>query len=230
MYCQSIRIYMGHTTKTTFAGNSDYIDASNFTLVFSREGYTIDKATGWEVITLDSEFEYNGTDNLVICVCKSAERYATNIKYRYTSSTSSVFYRHSDINSNYADITDDSYGTMSDQKANIRLYIIDTQSLPEEQAIAIDEIDFAIVGVTDEDILAIAVKAKQDINAAETEGAVNSIKTISLTKINALVLIQVDRQGIQNTEINAMIDDAVTAISSATNTEQIEKTYSMLLL
>lgn len=45
MYCKSIRIYMGHTTKTTFAGNSDYIDASNFTLVFSHEGYTIGKAT-----------------------------------------------------------------------------------------------------------------------------------------------------------------------------------------
>ncbi len=112
---------------------------------------------------------------------------------------------------------------MSDQKANIRLYIIDTQSLPEEQAKAIDEIDLAIVGVTDEDILAIAVKAKQDINAAETEWAVNSIKTLALAKINALVLIQVARQGIQNTEINAMIDDAVTAISSATNTEQIKK-------
>lgn len=84
---------------------------------------------------------------------------------------------------------------------------------------AIAEIELAIVGVTDEDILAIAEKAKQDINAAATEEVVNS----ALAKINALVLIQVARQGIQNTEINAMIDDAVTAISSATNTEQIEK-------
>ena len=84
---------------------------------------------------------------------------------------------------------------------------------------AIDEIELAIVGVTDEDILAIAENAKQDINAAATEEVVNS----ALAKINALVLIQVARQGIQNTEINAMIDDAVTAISSATNTEQIEK-------
>ncbi|MCQ2286237.1 MAG: DUF1542 domain-containing protein [Bacteroidales bacterium] len=208
MYCQSIRIYMGHTAKTTFAGNSDYIDASNFTLVFSREGYTIGKATGWEVITLDSEFEYNGTDNLVVCVCKSAEHYAQNIKYRYTSSASSVFYRQSDPNSNYADITDNSSGTISDQKADIRLYITDNQSLPEEQAKAIDEIDLAIVGVTDEDILAIAEKAKQDINAAKTEEAVNSIKTFALTKINALVLIQTARQGIQNEEINKWIDAA----------------------
>ena len=212
--CKSIRIYMGHTTNTTFANNSDYIDAANFTLVFSREGYTIGKATGWEVITLDSEFEYNGTDNLVVCVCKSTERYATDIKYRYTPSASSVLYRHSDTNSNYADITDVSDGTKSDQKANIRLYIIDTQSLPEKQADAITEIDDAIEDVTDEDILAVAEKAKQDINAAKTEEAVNSIETFALTKINALVLIQTTRQGIQNEEINSWIDGAFNDIKN----------------
>ena len=221
LYCQSIRIYMGHTTKTTFANISDYIDASNFTLVFSREGYTIGKATGWEVITLDSEFEYNGTDNLVVCVCKSAERYATEIKYRYTSSASSVFYRQSDTNSNYADITDNSVGTMSDQKANIRLYIIDTQSLPDKQAKAIDEIDLAIEGITDETILAIANKAKEDINAATTKENVETIKTLVIAKINALNAILTARQGIQNTEINMMINDAVNSINMATTEEQI---------
>lgn len=88
---------------------------------------------------------------------------------------------------------------------------------------AIDEIELAIVGVTDEDILAIAEKAIEDINDATTAQEIDAVKTLALAKINALVLIQVARQGIQNTEINAMIDDAVTAISSATNTEQIEK-------
>ena len=224
LYCQSIRIYMGHTTKTTFAGSSDYIDASNFTLVFSREGYIIGKATDWEVITLDSEFEYNGTNNLVVCVCKSAERYSTEITYRYTSSASSVLYRNSDINSDYADITitNGSVWTMSDQKANIRLYITETTSLPEKQAEAIDEIDDAIEGITDETILAIANKAKTDINAATTIEDVDAIKNLAIAKINALVLIQTARQGIQNTEINAMINDAVNIISSATTEEQID--------
>ena len=80
--------------------------------------------------------------------------------------------------------------------------------LEDAQAKAIEEIEFAIVGVTDTDILAIAEKAKQDINAAATEEAVISIKTFALTKINALVLIQTARQGIQNAEINKMIDGA----------------------
>lgn len=84
--------------------------------------------------------------------------------------------------------------------------------LDDAKADAIAEIEFAIVGVTDTDILAIAEKVKQDINAATTEEAVISIKTFALTKINALVLIQTARQGIQNTEINKMIDGAVNDI------------------
>ena len=88
---------------------------------------------------------------------------------------------------------------------------------------AIAEIELAIVGVTDEAILAVANKAIEDINDATTAREIDAVKTLALAKINALVLIQVARQGIQNTEINTMIDDAVTAISSATNTEQIEK-------
>ncbi len=84
--------------------------------------------------------------------------------------------------------------------------------LEDAKAAANEEIELAIVGVTDEDILAIAENAKQDINEAATEEAINSIKTFALTKINALDLIQTARQGIQNTEINMMIDGAVNDI------------------
>ena len=76
------------------------------------------------------------------------------------------------------------------------------------KAAAIAEIEFAIVGVTDTDILGVANTAETQIDEAATEEVVISIKTFALTKINALVLIQTTRQGIQNTEINEMIDGA----------------------
>lgn len=79
---------------------------------------------------------------------------------------------------------------------------------------AVDEIDYAIKDVTDEDILTVAEKAKQDINAAKTEEDVNSLKTFALTKINALDLIQTTRQGIQNEEINSWIDGAFNDIKN----------------
>lgn len=80
--------------------------------------------------------------------------------------------------------------------------------LENAKAVAIEEIEFAIVGVTDTDILGVATAAKTEVGEATTEEAVISIKTFALTKINALVLIQTARQGIQNAEINKMIDGA----------------------
>ncbi|MBQ0118398.1 MAG: HTH domain-containing protein [Bacteroidales bacterium] len=80
--------------------------------------------------------------------------------------------------------------------------------LEDAKAAAIEEIELAIVGVTDTDILGVATTAETQIGEAATEEAINSIKTFALTKINALVLIQTARQGIQNTEINLWIDGA----------------------
>lgn len=80
--------------------------------------------------------------------------------------------------------------------------------LEDAKAAAIEEIEFAIVGVTDTDILGVANTAETQIGEAATEEVVTSIKTFALTKINALDLIQTARQGIQNTEINKMIDGA----------------------
>lgn len=94
--------------------------------------------------------------------------------------------------------------------------------LEDAKADAIQEIELAIDGVSDEDIFAIANTAIDDINAATTRENLDAIKTLAIAKINALVLIQTARQGIQNKEINDMIDDAVNGIKSTTKVEQIE--------
>ena len=93
--------------------------------------------------------------------------------------------------------------------------------LPDLKVAAIAEINAAVDSITDANILAIANKSIENINAAITPESVNAIKTLALAKINALVLIQTARHGIQDTEINNMIDDAVNIISSATKEEQI---------
>ncbi|MCQ2348587.1 MAG: hypothetical protein MJZ65_05290 [Paludibacteraceae bacterium] len=80
--------------------------------------------------------------------------------------------------------------------------------LDDAKTAAVEEIELAILGVTDTDILGVATAAKTEVGEATTEEVVNSIKTFALTKINALFLIQTARQGIQNTEINQWIDGA----------------------
>lgn len=59
-------VYIGHTTKTSFTGASDWVDLNTATLVFSG---TITPVNGqWMEIELTTPFAYNGTDNFVVTV------------------------------------------------------------------------------------------------------------------------------------------------------------------
>lgn len=60
------RIFMGHTTKTTFTSNTDWINNFAMTQVFY--GAVTVSGTGWQEIILQTPFYYNNTDNLVIAV------------------------------------------------------------------------------------------------------------------------------------------------------------------
>ena len=61
-------IYMMHTSQDSYDAVSDWIPVSAANLVFSGE-YTFQTVgTDWQTIVLDTPFEYNGTDNLCICI------------------------------------------------------------------------------------------------------------------------------------------------------------------
>ena len=80
---------------------------------------------------------------------------------------------------------------------------------------AIDEINKAIDGVTDEDVHAIAEKAITDINNATSEGDINTIKEkalVDIAKAEAIAEILSASQGIKNTELNNWIDAAIKEI------------------
>ena len=63
---QQLTIYLGHTTKTAFSSGSDWEPIANLTEVYTGE---IDaNGSGWITVYFNSEFAYNGTDNLVVAV------------------------------------------------------------------------------------------------------------------------------------------------------------------
>ena len=104
----SLKIYLGHKSGT-FADASDYVPASNLTLVYDGAP-TLGAAAGWEKLQFNQnggEFEYNGTDNLVVVVCKSTVSYNGNLKYSGLNKIVYSLYRQDDNNINYADITSD---------------------------------------------------------------------------------------------------------------------------
>ena len=84
---------------------------------------------------------------------------------------------------------------------------------------AIDDINTAIDGVTDEDVRAIANTAITNIKNATSEEDINSIKTqalkdiaFAISKIDAIAEILSASQGIKNAELNAWIDAAIADI------------------
>lgn len=67
-------IYIGHTSKSSFSSNTDWILSSAMTQVYTGT-VTTPGAAGWMEITLTGVFIYNNTDNLVIAVDENASGY-----------------------------------------------------------------------------------------------------------------------------------------------------------
>ncbi len=63
---RDIDIYLSHTTKSNFSSRSDWVSQSTSDIVFS--GSVTFAASGWTTITLDTPFEYDGTNNLLLTV------------------------------------------------------------------------------------------------------------------------------------------------------------------
>ncbi len=89
-------ILMGHTTKTAFSSNSDWVPSASLTSVFSGDVTSmVPSSAGWMEITLTTPFNYNNTDNLVIAVWQPTAG-SSNMNWgAFTSgSNTGMFYRN----------------------------------------------------------------------------------------------------------------------------------------
>ena len=88
-------IYMGHTAKTAFSSTSDWVPVGQMTLVFDGE-VSLPAIDGWVEIALNTPFEYNNTDNLLIAIDENTPGYANENVFFYGSESSTargiVFY------------------------------------------------------------------------------------------------------------------------------------------
>lgn len=90
-----LKVYMGHKAETAFADLSDNLTLSDLTLVYSRTDATYGAATGWETLTLDTPFTYNGADSLVIVFVVGRSAADWDTKYAYTETTRAMLYTYS---------------------------------------------------------------------------------------------------------------------------------------
>ena len=63
---ENTKVYMKHVNKTTFTSDTDMVPVNESNKVF--EGTFSTTCTGWVTITLDTPFEYDGMNNLLVCI------------------------------------------------------------------------------------------------------------------------------------------------------------------
>ena len=90
-------VYIGHTSKTSFASTTDWVPLANMTQVFS--GTVNPVGNSWMEITLTTPFNYNGTSNLVVAVDENAAGYSCTAAWNsfVSSGTRGLLY-YSDSN------------------------------------------------------------------------------------------------------------------------------------
>jgi len=89
-------IYLGHTQKTEFSSTSDWEAPANLTQVFDGDVSPMLPATNnWMEITLQTPFNYNNEDNLLIAVYQYTPGYAAMSWGGFTSGTNTGLYFYS---------------------------------------------------------------------------------------------------------------------------------------
>ena len=73
---RTLAVYMKHTTKTAFTSKKGWEAVSSSYLVYS--GSVTFSASGWTTITLDTPFEYDGTNNLLLAVDDNTGTYVSS--------------------------------------------------------------------------------------------------------------------------------------------------------
>ncbi|MBU0763273.1 MAG: hypothetical protein KJ607_00395, partial [Bacteroidetes bacterium] len=121
--CQvnNVRIYMGHTSKSAFTSNVDWI-TSGLVLVYSG---SVTPASGWYTITLDNTFYYNNSDNLVILFDNDAGSACgtTSYMHYYIGPGYNSMMRYEGSNNYPAAPPDDGDNEYDNELASLKLYI-----------------------------------------------------------------------------------------------------------
>ena len=115
---RSLKVYMKHVTKSVFGGTSasEWAQFTASDVLFTGN---VTWAAGWVTITLDTPFEYNGTDNLLVCVQDESGTWVTSQSFRVYSSSNAALRAYRD--GTPYDISNLSGGSRISYKNHIKL-------------------------------------------------------------------------------------------------------------
>lgn len=113
-YSRNVEIYLGHTGKSSFSTNYDWVSADALTKVYDGTlTFTNSGENDWLDIQLSTPFEYNGTQNLVVMFYDKTGSYeydSYNKYYAHTTDDYCTIYANgsvdmAELNSYYGSIT-----------------------------------------------------------------------------------------------------------------------------
>jgi hypothetical protein len=112
-------IRMQHTTMNSFPSTS-FVN-SGWTIVLSATGVNVGAWTvpGWVEFELDTPFEYNGVDNLLIDYCVDNSYYTSNGYCYYTTATNRTLYDYHDLSG--SNLLNSATGTLASWYNNVVL-------------------------------------------------------------------------------------------------------------
>ena len=121
----TLKIYLVNTASSTVSTGSP---ATTGTLVYTGTNIEIGSDTeGWQTFSLDTPFDYDGTSNLLVIVCRQkgttgSPFFLTNQGWRYSSTSPNYYYmyRSADSPANYGDISNTSNYTSYMHRPNIK--------------------------------------------------------------------------------------------------------------
>jgi len=116
----NVKIYMGTTSASSHTSSTAWVPQSDLTLVYEGNNVQVGAQTGWQTFALNTPFNYNGTDNLVVVVAKQCNTYSDYLKYKANSKSNSVLYRQSDYTTGYATHPGSQTGSIISTRANTK--------------------------------------------------------------------------------------------------------------
>ncbi len=115
-----IKIYMAHTDLEAFDGTEAWVAAENLTLVYDGT-FSVPAVDGWVPVNLDTPFNYNNTQNLLIAVEENTQGYHSSSDEFFNTETTanvSITYRN---DTNNPDPLDPPEGTLKTYYPNLVL-------------------------------------------------------------------------------------------------------------
>ena len=117
---RTFKIFIGHTTKTSFNSTTDWEPITSLTEVYS--GSIIFTSNNWTYINFDIPFMYDGSQNIIIGIDDNTQIIDSAVAntFKYTTSSNKAIYFNSNLNN--PTFSTPPSGTISGERNNIKIH------------------------------------------------------------------------------------------------------------